>query len=241
MPGVIIAHAQMQGQEGVAEVTSATAVPEELLLEHDWWIRTEWKVAEARVMYEYLAQHVEAVTFMRGSVLDPNARPEVISLKKAAEAVGYDRDHLRKARDIQPGLLRGQSMWNFIIREEAMEKFRGYFRHEHMLGVQTTHDELDKYFCPAPYGDEVGFASHEYRVVYLNYKGVYSNQKGNWQWDSNEAKYGGSVMAKGFFFYWYGVIRMNGGKIEVPEFLKEAGATDRIIFVSTAPYPLGTL
>eukprot|EP00971_Amphidinium_carterae_P091743 1816305-Amphidinium_carterae.1 len=60
MPGVIIAHAQMQGQEGVAEVTSATAVPEELLLEHDWWIRTEWKVEEARVMYEYLAQHVEA-------------------------------------------------------------------------------------------------------------------------------------------------------------------------------------
>eukprot|EP00971_Amphidinium_carterae_P091103 1803282-Amphidinium_carterae.1 len=64
---------------------------------------------------------------MRGSVLDPNARPEVISLKKAAEAVGYDRDHMRKARDVQPGLLRGQSMWNFIIREEAMEKFRGYF------------------------------------------------------------------------------------------------------------------
>eukprot|EP00971_Amphidinium_carterae_P162122 3213783-Amphidinium_carterae.1 len=60
-------------------------------------------------MYEYLAQHVEAVTFMRGSVLDPTARPELISLKKAAEAVGYDRNHLRKVRDIQPGLLRGQS------------------------------------------------------------------------------------------------------------------------------------
>eukprot|EP00971_Amphidinium_carterae_P022451 442833-Amphidinium_carterae.1 len=48
-------------------------------------------------------------------------------------------------------------------------------------------------------------------------------------------------MAKGFFFYWYGVIRVDGGKIEAPEFLKQAGATDRIIFVSTAPYPLGTL
>eukprot|EP00971_Amphidinium_carterae_P040966 804656-Amphidinium_carterae.1 len=82
MPGVIIAHAQMQGQEGVSEVTSATAVPEELLLEHDWWIRNEWKVEEARVMYEYLAQHTEAVTLMRGSALNPNARPEVISLKK---------------------------------------------------------------------------------------------------------------------------------------------------------------
>eukprot|EP00971_Amphidinium_carterae_P133846 2651665-Amphidinium_carterae.1 len=48
-------------------------------------------------------------------------------------------------------------------------------------------------------------------------------------------------MAKGFFFYWYGVIKMDGGKIVAPEFLKEASATDRIIFVSTAPYPLGTL
>eukprot|EP00971_Amphidinium_carterae_P145608 2885838-Amphidinium_carterae.1 len=76
MPGVIIAHAQMQGQEGVSEVTSATAVPEELLLEHDWWIRNEWKVEEARAMYEYLAQHIEAVTMMRGSALNPNARPE---------------------------------------------------------------------------------------------------------------------------------------------------------------------
>eukprot|EP00971_Amphidinium_carterae_P187375 3718970-Amphidinium_carterae.1 len=70
-----------------------------------------------------------------------------------------------------------------------------------MLGVQTTHDELDKYFCPAPYGDSIGFASHEYRVVYINFKGVYRIQKGNWQWESNEEKYGGSVIAKGFFFY----------------------------------------
>eukprot|EP00971_Amphidinium_carterae_P344861 6485519-Amphidinium_carterae.1 len=34
---------------------------------------------------------------------------------------------------------------------------------------------------------------------------------------------------------------MDGGNIVAPEFLKEACATERITYVSTAPYPLGTL
>eukprot|EP00971_Amphidinium_carterae_P279441 5547407-Amphidinium_carterae.1 len=46
-PGVLVAHTQTQNQ---------------LLLEHDWWIRNEWRVEEARSMYEYLAQHTESVT-----------------------------------------------------------------------------------------------------------------------------------------------------------------------------------
>eukprot|EP00971_Amphidinium_carterae_P157845 3129034-Amphidinium_carterae.1 len=40
---------QTQHQNGTVEITSATVVPEELLLEHDWWIRNEWKVEDARV------------------------------------------------------------------------------------------------------------------------------------------------------------------------------------------------
>eukprot|EP00971_Amphidinium_carterae_P025173 497073-Amphidinium_carterae.1 len=42
-PGVLVAHTQIQHQSGTVEITAATAVPEELLLEHDWWIRNEWK------------------------------------------------------------------------------------------------------------------------------------------------------------------------------------------------------
>eukprot|EP00971_Amphidinium_carterae_P214332 4253611-Amphidinium_carterae.8 len=57
-PGLLVPHAQTQQQDGAVEITSATAVPEELLLEHDWWIRNEWKVEDARVMYEILAQHI---------------------------------------------------------------------------------------------------------------------------------------------------------------------------------------
>eukprot|EP00971_Amphidinium_carterae_P272670 5411595-Amphidinium_carterae.1 len=34
-PGVLVAHIQTQNQDGSVEITSATAVPEELLLEHD--------------------------------------------------------------------------------------------------------------------------------------------------------------------------------------------------------------
>eukprot|EP00971_Amphidinium_carterae_P327543 6458963-Amphidinium_carterae.1 len=82
-PGVLVAHAQAQHQNGTVEITSATAVPEELLLEHDWWIRNEWKVEPARVMYEILSQHTEAVNFMRASCLEPTRSPEIINLKRA--------------------------------------------------------------------------------------------------------------------------------------------------------------
>eukprot|EP00971_Amphidinium_carterae_P308080 6122866-Amphidinium_carterae.1 len=142
------------------------------------WIRNEWRVEEARSMYAYLAQHTESVTFMRASSLVPTARPEIINLRSATVFVDSDRTQMKNARDVQPGLLRGQSMWNFIIREEAMEKFRMYFRHEHILGVQTTQEEQEQYFCPALHGSAIGFASHEYRVVYLTYKGVCKNKRG---------------------------------------------------------------
>eukprot|EP00971_Amphidinium_carterae_P337537 6474391-Amphidinium_carterae.1 len=231
-PGVLVAHAQTQNQDGTVEITAATAVPEELLLEHDWWIRNEWKVEEARVMYEILAQHTEAVNLMRASSLDPTRMPEVINLKRAAFAVDYEHKQLTRIRSTMPGLLRGHSLWNFIIREEAMEKFRMYFRLSHILGVQTTKEEQEQYFCSVPPRSCVSFASHEYRVVYLTYGGVAKNRKGNWQWDSNDARYCGEVVGKGFFFYWYGLISIDptSGLI-----------TGGIVFSSTAPSPLSAL
>eukprot|EP00971_Amphidinium_carterae_P106140 2102047-Amphidinium_carterae.1 len=165
-PGVLVAHAQTQNliQEGTVEITSATAVPEELLqqqlLEHDWWVRNEWRIELARLMYEYLAQHTESVTFMRASSLVPTAKPEIINLRNAAIAVDYNRTQMKNVRNVQPGLLRGQSMWNFFIREEAVEKFRMYFRHEHILGVQTTQEEQEHYMIAA-----ACFAVHEIATV----------------------------------------------------------------------------
>eukprot|EP00971_Amphidinium_carterae_P040895 803222-Amphidinium_carterae.1 len=108
-PGVLVAHTQTQHQNGTVEITSSTAVPEELLLEHDWWIRNEWKVEPARVMYEILSQHTEAVTFMRASCLDPTRSPEIINLKRAAFAVDYEHKQLTRIRTHMPGLLRGHS------------------------------------------------------------------------------------------------------------------------------------
>eukprot|EP00971_Amphidinium_carterae_P027185 535635-Amphidinium_carterae.1 len=71
-----------------------------------------------------------------------------------------------------PGLLRGMAMWNYVIREEAMERFRAYFRHSHPIAVFTAKPEQEYHYCPASYSTSVGFASHEYRVAFLTYKGL---------------------------------------------------------------------
>eukprot|EP00971_Amphidinium_carterae_P028052 552234-Amphidinium_carterae.2 len=146
---------------------------------------------------------------MRASSSTPTKMPEVINLKRAAFAVDYEPKQLTRVRTAMPGLLRGHSLWNFIIREEAMEKFWMYFRFGHILGVQTTREEREQYFCPASPKTCINFASHEYRVVYLTYKGISKSRKGNWQWDSCEARCGGEVVGKGFYFYWYGLITMD--------------------------------
>eukprot|EP00971_Amphidinium_carterae_P093188 1844350-Amphidinium_carterae.1 len=194
-------------------------------------------------MYMILAQHTEAVNLMRGSALVPTRMPEVINLKQAAFAVDYNHKQLTRVRTTMPGLLRGHSLWNFIIREEAMEKFRMYFRLGHILGVQTTKEEQEQYFCSVPPTCSISFASHEYRVVYLTYGGLAKSWKGNWQWDSSEARYGGEVVGKGFFFYGYGMITIDEthGVIAGPEFLKDADARRQVVYSSTAPSPLSAL
>eukprot|EP00971_Amphidinium_carterae_P301157 5983323-Amphidinium_carterae.7 len=227
-PGVLVAHTQTQNQDGSVEITSATAMPEELLLEHDWSIRYEWRVEEARSIYECLAQHTESVVFMRASALVPTAKPEIINLRKAAIAV----DHDRKQSECDA---------RTVARTVNMELHHQGRSDGEVL--DTTKEEQEHYFCPALTGNCINFASHEYRVVYLTYKGVFKNKRGNWQWDSNESKYGGEVESKGFFFYWYGLVRMDQttGKIVEPEFLKNALDEKRMTFASTAPYLLGTL
>eukprot|EP00971_Amphidinium_carterae_P151283 2999254-Amphidinium_carterae.1 len=70
-PAVIVSLSQFQQQDGSINITAAVAVPEELLLEFDWWIRNEWRVDEPRQMYEHLALHAEAVAFMKASALMP--------------------------------------------------------------------------------------------------------------------------------------------------------------------------
>eukprot|EP00971_Amphidinium_carterae_P339100 6476718-Amphidinium_carterae.1 len=124
-----------------------------------------------------------------------------------------------------------------------MEKFRMYFRLSHIIGVQTTKEEQEQYFCSVPSSTCISFASHEYRVVYLTYPGLEKSRKGNWQWDSTSERYMGEVVGKGFFFYWYGLITIDSahGVISEPEFLKDAQARTGIVFSSTAPSPLSAL
>eukprot|EP00971_Amphidinium_carterae_P314667 6254944-Amphidinium_carterae.2 len=242
-PGVLVAHTQIQHQSGAVEITAATAVLEELLLEHDWWIRNEWNVEPARVMYEVLSQHTEAINLMRASCLDPTRSPELINLKRAAFAVDYDPKQLTRIRTHMPGLMRGHSLWNFIIREEAMEKFRTYFRLSHMIGVQITKEEQEQYFCSVPSRTCTSYASHEYRVVYVVFPGLEKSRKGNWQWNNMDPRYHGEVVGKGFFFYWYGLITIDTahGVIAAPEFLKDAQTRSGIVHASTAPSPLSAL
>eukprot|EP00971_Amphidinium_carterae_P188676 3745381-Amphidinium_carterae.1 len=104
-----------------------------------------------------------------------------------------------------PGLLRGMAKWNYIIRERAMQRFRTYFRHGHVIAVYVTKPSQEIYYCPASYNTEVSFASHEYKVAFLTYKGLYRNNNRNWQYDSDDHKYGADVEQLGFFFYWYGM------------------------------------
>eukprot|EP00971_Amphidinium_carterae_P202514 4018269-Amphidinium_carterae.1 len=132
-------------------------------------------------MYEYLAQHTESVTFTRASSLVPTAKPEIINLRKAALAVDHDRTQLKNVRNG-----RSDGKVSDVLSTRAYRS--------HILGVQAAKDEQEQYFCPALTGNVISFASHAYRVVYLTYKGVYKNK--NWQWVSNEQKYGGEVEAK---------------------------------------------
>eukprot|EP00971_Amphidinium_carterae_P309936 6159232-Amphidinium_carterae.1 len=62
-----------------------------------------------------------------------------------------------------------------------MEKFRMYFRLSHMIGVQTTKEEQEQYFCSVPSSTCISYASHEYRVVYVIFPGLEKSRKGNWQ------------------------------------------------------------
>eukprot|EP00971_Amphidinium_carterae_P177293 3515924-Amphidinium_carterae.3 len=241
-PAIIVSLAQFQQQDRSINITSAVAVPEELLLEFDWWIRNEWRVDEPRQMYEHLALHAEAVVFMRASALMPTKRPEVINLRKTAKNAKTGPDMLTGTYEKMPGLLRGMAKWNYIIREEAMQKFRTYFRHSHPIAVFVTKPSQDIYYCPASFKTEVSFASHEYRVAFLTYKGLYRNQNGNWQWNSDDNKYGAEVEQLGFYFYWYGLVKIDDQKtISGPDFLKAAADTRRIRQIPTAPYPLSAL
>eukprot|EP00971_Amphidinium_carterae_P219415 4356102-Amphidinium_carterae.1 len=47
-PAVIVSLSEFQQQDGSINISAAVAVPEELLLELDWWIRNEWRVDEPR-------------------------------------------------------------------------------------------------------------------------------------------------------------------------------------------------
>eukprot|EP00971_Amphidinium_carterae_P337719 6474676-Amphidinium_carterae.1 len=153
-PAIIVSLSQFQQQDGSVNIMAAVAVLEELLLELDWWIRNEWKVDEPRQMYEHLALHSEAVVFMKGSALQPTKRPEVINLRKAAKTAEMGPDMLVGTYEKMPGLLRGMAKWNYIIREEAMQKFRTYFRHSHPITVLVTKPSQDIYYCPASYKTE---------------------------------------------------------------------------------------
>eukprot|EP00971_Amphidinium_carterae_P273967 5437447-Amphidinium_carterae.1 len=124
-----------------------------------------------------------------------------------------------------------------------MEKFRMYFRMGHIIGVQTTKEEQERYFCSVPSRTCISYASHEYRVVYVTFSGIGKSRKGNWQWNNMNERYDGEVLGKGFFFYWYGLITIDSahGVISAPEFLKDAQTRSGIVFASTAPSPLSTL
>eukprot|EP00971_Amphidinium_carterae_P208713 4140864-Amphidinium_carterae.3 len=243
IPSVIIAHAQVQNQDGSVEITSATAVPEELLLELDWWIRTEWKVREARQMYEYLAEHTEAVTFMRASALVPTKKPEIINLRAAAQSVEENPNLLQGTKEKMPGLLLGHAIWNYVIREEAMNKFRLYYRHEHPIALFAARSDMECYYHPKNSSTSINFASKEYRVLFLRCKSLGRSRKGNWQWSPHDAKYSGDIDMKRFYFYWYGMVVIDkaSSKLTSPAFLREAAESDRLVLDSTAPHPLGTL
>eukprot|EP00971_Amphidinium_carterae_P112351 2225312-Amphidinium_carterae.1 len=71
---------------------------------------------------------------MRASSLVPTAKPEIINLRKAL-AVDHDRTQLKNVRNVQPGLLRGQSMWNFEIRDHHQGRSDG--KVSHVLSTRT--------------------------------------------------------------------------------------------------------
>eukprot|EP00971_Amphidinium_carterae_P336564 6472990-Amphidinium_carterae.2 len=179
---------------------------------------------------------------MKASALMPTKRPEVINLRKSAKNAETGSGMLTGTYQKMPGLLRAMAKWNYMIREEAMQKFRTYFRHGHVIAVYVTKPSQEIYYCPASYQSEVSFASHEYKVAFLTYKGLYRNNNGNWQYDSDNPKYGAEVEQLGFFFYWYGMVTVDAQKtISAPEFLQSASSTRRIRQISTAPFPLSAL
>eukprot|EP00971_Amphidinium_carterae_P046663 919334-Amphidinium_carterae.3 len=179
---------------------------------------------------------------MRASALAPTKRPEIINLRRTARNVETNLEMLKGTYERMPGLLQGMAKWNYIIREDAMQKFRLFFRHGHPIAVFTAKPDQEYQYCPACFKTEVSFSSHEYRVAFLTYKGLYRNQRGNWQWNSDEGNSGADVELLGFFFYWYGLVTIDDNRlITSPEFLKKAADSRRLKPASTAPFPLSAL
>eukprot|EP00971_Amphidinium_carterae_P194777 3865020-Amphidinium_carterae.1 len=83
---------------------------------------------------------------MKASALMPTKRPEVINLRTTARNAEKGEGMLTGTYQKMPGLLRGMAKWNYIIREDAMQKFRTYFRHGHVIAVYVTKPSQEIYY-----------------------------------------------------------------------------------------------